>query len=242
MTVESTSPGSTLSARLAADLRLRIEAGEWRPGEKLPGEHDLASHYEVSRATVRTALQDLESRGLTVTRHGLGTLVTAHGVSGQADLRRLESMTETIARHGRRPGMVYRSISVRTADADEAGKLALSEGDEVLSTERAITADGEVVAFSSDVLPRAIFPADFDPSAVSGSLFALMELHGFRAVVAVTELHAAHGPDIGWGERPADASYLLLVQVHSDARGVPIALASTYFIEGRFPFGLVRHR
>ncbi|HVR33326.1 MAG TPA: GntR family transcriptional regulator [Acidimicrobiia bacterium] len=242
MTVESTSPGSTLSARLAADLRLRIEAGEWMPGEKLPGEHDLAGHYEVSRATVRTALQDLESRGLTVTRHGLGTLVTAHGASGQADLRRLESMTETIARHGRHPGMVYRSISVRTANEEEASKLALADGNEVLATERAITADGETVAFSYDVLPRAIFPADFDPRAVSGSLFALLEQHGVRAVVAVTELHAAHGPHIGWGERPADASYLLLVQVHSDARGVPIALASTYFIEGRFPFGLVRHR
>ncbi len=242
MTVEPSMTGATLSARVAADLRSRLEAGEWAPGEKLPGEHELTASYEVSRATIRTALQDLESRGLTVTRHGLGTLVTAHAAAGQADLRRLESMTDTIVRHGRSPGMQYRAIVLRPATAEEADKLSLDPGAEVLATERAITADGEKVAFSYDVLPRAVFPSDFDPSEVSGSLFALLERHGARAVVAVTELHATHGDHIGWGNRPADASYLLLVQVHSDARGVPIALASTYFIEGRFPFGLVRHR
>jgi GntR family transcriptional regulator len=242
MTVEPTRTGPTLSARVAADLRTRIAAGEWAPGEKMPGEHDLSAHYEVSRATVRTALQDLESRGLTVTRQGLGTLVTAHAATGQADLRRLESMTETIRRHGRTPGMQYRSIVLRPATEPEAAKLALEIGAEVLATERALTADEEVVAFSYDVIPRALFGPEFDPSEVAGSLFSLMERYGARAVVAVSELHADHGDHIGWGDRPEDASYLLLVQIHADARGVPIALASTYFIEGRFPFGLVRHR
>ena len=242
MTAAASSIVTTLSAQVAADLRLRIEAAEWSAGEKLPGEHDLASQYGVSRATIRTALQDLESRGLTVTRHGLGTIVTAHAASGQADLRRLESMTETIARHGRSPGMQYRSIVLRTPTEEECRKLALGEGSEVIATERSLTADGELVAFSYDVLPRWIFPDTFDSSEVAGSLFGLLERHGARAVVALTELHAAHGEHIGWGDRPDGASYLLLVQVHSDARGVPIALASTYFIEGRFPFGLVRHR
>ena len=242
MTVEPSRAGLTLSARIASDLRLRIGAGEWAQGERLPGEHDLAAHYAVSRATVRTALQDLESRGLTVTRHGLGTIVTAHTGAGQADLRRLESMTDTIARQGRLPGMQYRSIALRPATVEETAKLALGEATEVLATERALTADGEIVAFSYDAIPRTVFPPDFDPSEVAGSLFALLERYGERAVVAVTELHAAHGDHIGWGERPADASYLLLVQVHVDPRGVPIAYANTYFIEGRFPFALVRHR
>lgn len=241
MAVES-STGSTLSAQVAADLRLRIEAAEWSVGERLPGEHDLAAHYGVSRATVRTALQDLESRGMTVTRHGLGSLVAAQASTGRADLRRLESMTATIARQGRTAGMQYRSIVLRSATPEEVSRLALGDGDEVIATERALTADGQTVAFSFDVLPRWVFGPDFDPSEVSGSLFALLERHGARAVVALTEVHAVHGDHIGWGERPADCSYLLLVQIHSDASGVPIALASSYFIEGRFPFGLVRHR
>jgi len=235
-------PATTLSARIASDLRLRIESGEWSAGERMPGEHQLARRYDVSRATIRTALQDLESRGLTLTKHGLGTIVTAHEASDRADLRRLESMTDTIRGQGRTPGAEYRSISIRAADPTEIVRLRLTDGDEVLATERAITADGATVAFSYDVIPRSILEAGFDAREITGSLFALLERHGVTAVVAVTELHAAHGSHIGWGERPEDPVYLLLVQVHSDARGRPVALASTYFLEGRFPFGLVRHR
>jgi len=242
MTAEPTGIHSTLSARVAADLRMRVAAGEWAAGERIPGEHDLARHYRVSRATVRTALQDLESRGLTLTHHGSGTVVTAHSSTDRADLRRLESMTETIARQGRVPGMQYRAISVRAATEEESIRLALEPGEEVLAVERALTADNEVVAFSHDAIPTAVLGDDFDPSDVSGSLFAMLERHGVRAVVAITELHAVHGDGIGWGERPADATYLLLVQLHSDSRGRPIDLSRTYFIEGRFPFGLVRHR
>ena len=242
MTAQRSRSNATLSARVAADLRNRIESGDWVAGDRLPGEHDLARHYDVSRATIRTALQDLESRGLTVTKHGLGTVVTAHSSSHQADLRRLESMTDTIRRQGREPGMEYRTIGLRPASEDELVTLQLEPGDEVLATERALTADGETVAFSYDVIPVGLLGDDFDPREVTGSLFGLLERHGVSAVIAVTELHAAAGSDVGWGERPPDAVYLLLVQLHSDATGRPVALASTYFLEGRFPFGLVRHR
>lgn len=242
MSTISHEPASTLSSRIAADLRIRIAEGDWAAGDRLPSEHQLARDYNASRATVRTALQDLQSRGLTVAQHGLGTVVTAHGGDGQADLRRLESISDTIARQGRRAGMQYRSIAVRDPLPDEMARLSLGEGEEVLATERAITADDETVAFSHDVIPRSILSADFSPTEVEGSLFALLERHGVEAVVAVTELHAAHGDHVGWGDRPADADYLLLVQLHSDAAGRPVLLASTWFVEGGFSFGLVRHR
>src|SRR5690606_8131127 len=67
---------TTLSESVAADLRRRIAQGEWANGDRLPSEHALSEHYGVSRATIRTALQDLESRGMTVTRRGVGTFVT----------------------------------------------------------------------------------------------------------------------------------------------------------------------
>lgn len=241
MTPQHSAPGPTLSARVAGDLRSRIDAGEWPAGARLPGEHELSRHYEVSRATVRTALQDLESRGLTFTRHGSGTVVAVQA-GERADLRRLESMTETIARQGKTPGMQYRSIGLRASTEEEAQLLEISRGAEVLATERALTADDEIVAFSNDVIPRSLFDERFDPSEVSGSLFTLLERHGIRAMVALTELRAEHGDHIGWGERPADASYLLLIQLHADDKGRPIAFARTHFIDGRFPFGLVRHR
>jgi GntR family transcriptional regulator len=238
----STRPALTLTQQVADDLRNRIRRGDFEAGDRLPGELRLVEEYGVSRATIRTALQDLESRGLIHVRRGLGSVVTPGETGVRADIRRLDSMSETIRAHGMEPGMAYRSLEVRDADPDERGWLDLAEGDRVLATERSLTADAELVAFSWDVVPLWIFGGDLDPTEVQGSLFEMMERHGVRAETAVTQLGAAHGPHIGWGDRPADASYLVLTQIHHDRDGRPVAYARTAFIDGRFQFGLVRNR
>ncbi len=232
----------TLSTTIAADLRDRIARGEWVNGDRLPGEMELAEAYDVSRATIRTALQDLGSRGLTVTRRGAGTFVTGQGGEVRADLRHLDSLTATIRDHGREPSVTYRSIRVRPATGEELERLGLPEGSEVLATERSLAADAELVAFSHDVVPRHLLGSDFSVTEVVGSLFELLEGHGLRAVSAVTEVRAVHDPEVGWGERPDDPTYLLLDQVHHDHAGAPLALARTHFVAGRFNWGLVRHR
>lgn len=234
--------GETLSDSIAVDLRRRIEDGEWVNGDRLPSEHSLADHYSVSRATIRTALQDLESRGLTITRRGLGSFVTGQTSGVRADLRHLESISATIAAHGRRPEVVYRSIGLRAPSGRERESLQLASGAEVLATERALRADEATVAYSYDVIPAGLLGSGFSPTEVAGSLFALMEAKGVRAVSAVTDVRAVHDPSVGWGKRPSDPTYLLLSQVHYDQSGTPVALADTYFVEGRFQWGLVRHR
>ncbi len=236
------SPSHTLSGAVARDLRDRIARSEWANGDRLPGEVGLAGQYGVSRATIRTALQDLESRGLTYPRRGVGTFVTGQGSGVRADLRHLESLSATIAAHGREPAVVYRSIALRTPSPDEQAALAINAGVEVLATDRALTADGETVAFSFDVIPHHLLGDGFSPTDVAGSMFSLLERHGVRAVSAVTDLHAVHDPALGWGDRPDDATYLLLSQLHFDQDWTPVALARTYFVEGRFRWGLVRHR
>lgn len=63
------------SERVAADLRRRIEAGEWKPGEQIPTVSELSAHYAVSRTTVQKAVRMLVTDGLVVTRHGWGAFV-----------------------------------------------------------------------------------------------------------------------------------------------------------------------
>ena len=52
------------SARVTADLRQRVESGEWDTDDALPSVADLASYYQVSRTSVSRALKTLESDGL----------------------------------------------------------------------------------------------------------------------------------------------------------------------------------
>ncbi|MFD0529813.1 GntR family transcriptional regulator [Kitasatospora arboriphila] len=59
--------------RLAADLRRRIEAGEWQGGAQLPVETELEHHYGVARNTVRLAVDVLVNEGRLVRLQGKGT-------------------------------------------------------------------------------------------------------------------------------------------------------------------------
>ena len=65
----------SLHRQIADDLRRRIESGDLEEGKQIPTEKQLAKDYNMSLNTVRTALKELENRGLVDKRHGKGTWV-----------------------------------------------------------------------------------------------------------------------------------------------------------------------
>jgi GntR family transcriptional regulator len=231
-----------LHIQLADSLRERLGDGEWAAGDRLPSEAQLSAEYRVSRSTVRGALQLLESQGRTKTRHGIGTFVSPFGREIKTGLQELQSMSETIRSHGLEPEMEYHTASIRPATATEAEGLHCETGTSVFATERAVLADGDVVAFSYDAIPASALPAGFHPSSATGSLFQLLSANGMRATTAIAQIHATRGRNVGWGERPPNAVYLLLDQVHYTADAVPILASRTYFLEGRFQFSVLRTR
>ncbi|MCI4661717.1 MAG: FCD domain-containing protein [Neomegalonema sp.] len=68
-------PAQKISDAVIEQVETLILQGVLRPGERLPGERDLAEAMEVSRPTVREALKSLEDRGLIVIRPGGGAFV-----------------------------------------------------------------------------------------------------------------------------------------------------------------------
>ncbi len=70
--------------RIAEELKRRIVVGELRPDEKLPTERILAGMMDVSRVTIRSALQELEKENLIRRRQGAGTFVSNSTDSGTA--------------------------------------------------------------------------------------------------------------------------------------------------------------
>src|SRR5204863_5842782 len=55
-----------------------LVAGEWKPGEAIPSEMDLAARYHVSQGTVRKAVEELASEAILTRRQGKGTFVASH--------------------------------------------------------------------------------------------------------------------------------------------------------------------
>lgn len=64
-----------LSDVIEQQLEFLILEGTLRPGEKLPPERELAKQFDVSRPSLREAIQRLEAKGLLLRRRGGGTFV-----------------------------------------------------------------------------------------------------------------------------------------------------------------------
>lgn len=67
------------SERIAREIEADIRAGRISHGDRLASENELVQRYSVSRSTVRKSLETLSSRGLIVTRMGVGSFVAFHG-------------------------------------------------------------------------------------------------------------------------------------------------------------------
>lgn len=82
------------SDRIVKELRSAIQAGEYRPGDRMASENELAAHYGVSRQTVRKALAALAEEGYVRAEHGRGTFVSERG---RKDSRNIAVVTTYLA-------------------------------------------------------------------------------------------------------------------------------------------------
>src|SRR5690625_3174727 len=140
----------TLVSRVAADLRSALAAGQYPAGCKLPPEAELGSRFGVSRPTVRAALGELEALDLVKTSLGVGTFVVEQPAV-RTGLERVASITESIRADGQGPDMGYARRRLRAVLTEEAARMEVPGGTQVLEIRRTILADGEVMAYSYDL-------------------------------------------------------------------------------------------
>lgn len=148
--------------QVAADLRDKISAGEYTPGDRLPSERELVETYGVSRPTIRDAVNVLRTEGVVSAEHGRGVFVRP-----PSSIRRLSRSRLSKAARDRNRGAFLAdaaaggftpstSVKVRFEQADEraASLLAISVGEEVTVRDRVMRADGLVVQLAVSRLPR----------------------------------------------------------------------------------------
>jgi len=231
----------TLVSRVAEDLRRRLAAGDPPPGSRLPTESELSAEFRVSRPTVRAALRELETLGLVRTQHGVGTFV-AQPPAVRAGLERLDSITESIRATGHEPGMVDASRIVRPVLPEEAATMGVPGDTVALEVRRTILSDGEIVAYSYDLIPLDVLPPGFDPGELDGSIFGFFRRRlGFAPDHALGDVHAVTSNHVGWGAEAATHNlFVLLVQRHYDKADRLLLYSRTYFIEGRYALTFIR--
>jgi GntR family transcriptional regulator len=142
-----------LHSQVEQILRKLIARSEYRDGKPLPKEVELSNRFGVSRNTIRQATNRLEHEGLITRKKGVGTFVTAHGLSTQ--LSSWHSFTLEMMEKG----IAFQTTEVKTAwvEADEklAGFFRLAVGTEVLQLIRLRAIEGvAAVYFESYFHPR----------------------------------------------------------------------------------------
>ena len=93
---------SPLYQQIKALITQRLQSGEWKPGELIPSEVELAARFKVSQGTVRKAIDDLAASNLLVRRQGKGTFVAEPKIT-ESLAQRLTGFYEDMASRGNPP-------------------------------------------------------------------------------------------------------------------------------------------
>ncbi len=141
-----------LWAQLLADLRRRLEAGEFAAA--FPGELALVAEYGVSRHTVREALRRLRDEGLVVAERGRAPRLAEPAEIAQP-LGRPYSLFQSVEATGRVQRNVVRTLDVR-ADGVVAARLGLEESTPLVHLERLRFADREPLAIDRVWMPERL--------------------------------------------------------------------------------------
>lgn len=178
-----------LYIKLRQSLESAILSGKLSHGQALPPERDLAEFANVSRVTVRKAVDDLVRDGLLSRKHGSGTFVMKPLSRLQQPLSRLTSFTEDMARRGYVTRSEWLGRGLFHPSSDEMMMLGLKVDMMVARLERLRIANELPLAIERASLASDILP---DPKAVGSSLYAELHRSGNRPVRAVQRISACN--------------------------------------------------
>jgi DNA-binding GntR family transcriptional regulator len=184
VTIDRQSP-VPLYHQLAEQLSNAITVGQLQPGDPFENEIAVAERLQVSRPTVRRAIQELVDQGLLVRRRGLGTTVANSKVHRKFELT---SLYDDLKRDGRQP---LTSVLNHETCTDERAAAALDLPPEtpLLHIARVRYAGETPLAFTKNWLPPAF--GDLSREELEGQgLYASLRDRGVRPVVAQQSIGA----------------------------------------------------
>lgn len=182
---------SPLYRQIKALLTRSLQGGEWRPGDPIPSEAELAARYGVSQGTVRRAVEELAGENVLVRRQGRGTFVATHH-EPRAQFRFLRLRPDRGAEPGQMSSRILECRRQR-APVEIARALQLRTGEGVIVIRRVLSFDRVPVVLDEIWLPGSTFRGLTAERlrAYEGPLYGLFETEfGTRMIRASERLRA----------------------------------------------------
>lgn len=177
--------------QLANWIRTLIMDGSWKAGDALPSERSIVAATNLSRVTIRKALELLVREGLLQQRHGSGTYVNDEGDRIEQSLGVLTGFSEDMVSLGHVPSVKWIERIVAMPSSTETMMLGLSPGEKVLRLHRLRLADGEPLAVEMAVVPASLFPS---VEQMGDSLYEALYAADMLPEKALQRMHACRLP------------------------------------------------
>ncbi len=230
MTSSDAARGTFRYLAIAADLRDRVGAGEFPPGRLLPSESELGTRYEVSRVTVRKALEALRDDGLIDSRQGFGWFVASDPV--RQSLARLGTIEAQMAESGVTPARKILEFGFVKASKRV---FAVLHSTTVLRVRRLNLADGSPFARVTVWVPEDL-AGDLSRSVVErSSFYESLPVEVGRATQTIGAA-AASEADAALLEVPVGAPVLRCERVTQSVDGRPVLFSEFVFPAHRTEF------
>lgn len=153
-TADSTTP---LYAQLAAYIKFQIQAGVFKPGDRMITENEICSILGVSRTTVRLSMNRLVEEGLIVRYRGKGSYIAEQKL--RRNINYMYNFTENIRDLGATPSSITLSSGVEKADEQVAQRLDLpGTNTDVFHLTRLRCANGNPLLLETSYIPYYLCP------------------------------------------------------------------------------------
>jgi len=163
--------------KIENEIKESIRLGKLKSGDLLPSENVLKEQYNVSRMTVRQALNNLVNEGYVYRHKGKGTFVQQQKIDKL--IHGVRSFTEEMMSTNRTVKNKIIRFEVIQANSELAEKLFLQEGDEVFAIER-VRYGGEIpVLFEELFVPKQIF-RNLEKDVFKGSFYKFVESQNYK--------------------------------------------------------------
>lgn len=179
---------------LKKQLIKKIEMEEYAPDCPIPSERELMEVYQISRITVRKAIDDLVKEGYLYKIQGKGTYVKFDDRSHE--LFAMTSCTEDVIKLGMTPRKKVIVSGLVQADTKRAKALNIITGDSLLQLERVLFADDEPLNYTVTYLPEKLFPGLDKYDFGKDSLYRVIsEVYGAKLTKARRTIEAVLARD-----------------------------------------------
>lgn len=236
--LDSNSP-IPLYYQLKSFILNQITTGVWKAGEQIPSEAELCEQFQVSRTTIRQAINELVTQGKLIRTQGRGTFVTQYNI--EKPLFFLVGFSQDMKQRGLKPQSRILKFETIPPSGYIASVLNLKENEPVIVIKRLRLADDQVMAIDISYLPFNRYFDLLNENLEKDSLYEILarkfETLPMRSVRSI-EAIACKPPEDKLLDVKAGFPILFIVGTNYDQNDRPFEHAESYYRGDRFSFNV----